>query len=517
MSFFDPIRTGLRNLFEIKQGPEFSTDDTPDDELNESGIVSSPTGKKVNAIKADKETRLLAAALTQVFTRLHSNKEEYKKVLKDLETYYLVDAIFNQLAEDSLTPDITTGEVVGITSNNTQIKEALDTLQSTINFDQLVNDFILDLLQTGDYYLRIKAVKGKGVEAVNDDVDQDTLLALYDKGLPSKFLVKTPRQIKLVAPYHYCHFVLGKSKLRIKISDFMTKGATIDTDSYRIPNYVRVGRPVLYGVINKIKELLLLEKLIPASKINQLSSGNIVSVGLPAHTTPEKAFEVARQIEQILNQKIGVNKNSNELTVTDILSTAGRIKVIPAFGDKGAISNVDAKDSMKSVDDLTNSVKDLREVILSSVGIPPQLLFGGDSSKSDLLKRYARYLRRLKTIQTSIANGLIQIALIHLTNLDIEANPSDIKVEFRNEIVNIDELDKLEYHDAIIGMTDKIMATFNAMMQNPVIAETINIEEMANSVKSILDLSINLSRVIEPTKLAGKSLSDIKAKTPPEE
>lgn len=473
-----------------------------------SHVVSAPTGSRIKGAKQLREERELTSALTGVYTRLHSNKAEYKRLFRDLQTYYLVDAILNQLAEDSLTPDITTGEVVTLTSDDERVRLELEDLQSKINLDQLVNDFIMDLLENGDYYLRIQAAEGQGVTAIIDDVDQDNILGLYDKGLPSKFLIKSTKQIRLVAPYHYAHFVLGKSKLRIKLSDFIDGKLEGDTGSYRLPTYVRVGRPVLYGVINKLKELLLLEKLIPAAKINQLSSGNLVSVGLPAHTTPEKAFDVARQVEQVLNQKIGVNKSTSEMTVTDIISTAGRVKVIPSFGDKGSLGTVDAKND-RTADDLTASVKDLREIICSSVGIPYAILFGGDGNKSEILRKYARYLRRLKTIQSSISNGLMQIALIHLINKGISATPADVKIEFRNEIVNIDELDKLEYHDAILGMTEKVIELGDNLSKSAIFQGAVNPEELVKAVKSIMSLSSSLNNVLDPEKIAGKSLNDL--------
>lgn len=233
-----------------------------------------------------------------------------------------------------------------------------------------------------------------------------------------------------------------------------------------------------------------------------------MSVGLPAHTTPEKAFDVARQVEQVLNQKIGVNKSTSEMTVTDIISTAGRVKVIPSFGDKGSLGTVDAKND-RTADDLTASVKDLREIICSSVGIPYAILFGGDGNKSEILRKYARYLRRLKTIQSSISNGLMQIALIHLINKGISATPADVKIEFRNEIVNIDELDKLEYHDAILGMTEKVIELGDNLSKSAIFQGAVNPEELVKAVKSIMSLSSSLNNVLDPEKIAGKSLNDL--------
>lgn len=473
-------------------------------------VISNPpqgSSDTINVADRAAEANLsyqTSAALSSVFTKLVSDKQDYVKQFNEVKNYYLVDSLLNLIAEDSLTPDITTGEVVNISSSRDDVNELLKDFQKKFNIDQIVNDIVLELLSYGDYYLRLEVDPKQGVLGIMDDVDQDKVIALYDKGLPGRFLVKTDRSLKSVPAYSYVHFIIGKAKLRLKITDKF--GKTVE-EMKNLPSYVRVGRPVLYGVLSKIKELLLLEKLVPATKINQITTGSMVSVNLPATTAPEKAFGVARKIEQMLNMKQGVNDNTGELAVADIFNTAGKIKVIPSFGDKGGLNQLDIKDN-RSVDDINNTIRDIREVICTSIGVPPEILFGGSGNKSELLKKYARYLRKLKSIQTSIAVGLSQLVLIHLTNL--EGAPSgitktDIDISFKNEIINIDELDKLEYSDAILSMTKNIIDVFEALRANEKLGKFVDAREAAAKIKSMLDMTSNLGSMINVDAESGPS------------
>jgi hypothetical protein len=220
-------------------------------------------------------------------------------------------------------------------------------------------------------------------------------------------------------------------------------------------------------VISKVKELMVLEQLIPASKLNQLLTGSLVGLQIPASMSPDEGFKAARRYEQLLNRHRGVDRSTGELTIVDIIGVAGKIRVLPQFGDKGQLQNInDVKDN-RNVDDLISTIRDIREMICSSMGFPTEILFGGQQAegKPEFLKRYSRYLRKLKDVQFCIANGVTQICLAHLANRGIQnVRQSDIQVNFRNEMVNIDELEKIEFHSAIITIINEVNTFVEQMM-----------------------------------------------------
>lgn len=386
-----------------------------------------------------------------------------------IKSFYLIQGLLNALIEDSLTPDVTTGEIIQITSQNEKIAAELKLLQQLFDFDQIINDIVLDLCSYGEYTLRLKVEKDQGVVDIIDDLDQSRIVAFYQQGFPYRFIRQTERDIEVYPAYKFAHFVYGRNKLRIKIeNEFMEVGNFTDQFGNAYPAYARVGRPIMYGVLSKIKELMVLEQLIPASKLNQLLTGSLIGLSVPTSMSPDEGFKAARRYEQILNRHRGIDRTTGEITIVDIISVAGKIRVLPQFGEKGQLSNINDVKENRTVDDLMGSIRDIREVVCTSIGFPPEILFGGEGGpKSEFLKRYSRYLRKLKAVQHSISNGVLQIALAHLANRGIEAKIEDIQVIFRNELVNIDELEKLEFNDAIVSMVTNINRFVQELLENP--------------------------------------------------
>ena len=405
----------------------------------------------------------VASALSAIYTKAVSNRRDFLVEFDRIKPFYLIQGLLNGLVEDSLTPDVTTGEILQIGSSNAEVNKELIALQDLFDFDQIINDLVMDLLSYGEYTLRLRVERGAGITDILDDIDQSRIVCFYAQGFPYRFLRQTERDIEVFPAYKFAHFCYGRHKLRVKIeNEFLEVGNYIDEFGFPYPTYARVGKPLFYGVISKVKELMVLEQLIPASKLNQLLTGSLVGLQIPASMSPDEGFKAARRYEQLLNRHRGVDRSTGELTIVDIIGVAGKIRVLPQFGDKGQLANInDVKDN-RNVDDLISTIRDIREMICSSMGFPQELLFGeaqgaGAGGKPEFLKRYSRYLRKLKDVQFCIANGVTQICLAHLANKGMtNVRQSDIQVNFKNEMVNIDELEKIEFHDAIVNMVAQI-------------------------------------------------------------
>lgn len=419
----------------------------------------------------------VAAALASTYTGAIKTKKEFVEEFDKVRGFYLVEAMLTQFVEDALTPDVTSGEILEISSENEEINKELRELQRRIDFDQHIYDIALDFISYGEYTLRQVVKKGEGVLEIIDDVDQRTVVGFYRQGFPHKFLKQGPQgDIAVYDPVHFAHFVIGTNKIRVDLrKEFGKKafnagalpvgrrpvvgddGVELGVQTEDIPNYARIGRPVLFGVLSKIKELQLLEQLVPAAKLAQITAGSLVGVNAPAGMDPKDGWDMAREYEGVLNSRIGLDTASGQLTVSDILAVAGRIKVLPIFGEKGTMDRLEVRDDA-SLDDLLSNIQDTRNTIMSTIGVPPELLFGGDvESKSELLKRYARYFKKLKAIQYAISKGVLQICLAHLVNRGYtDVSLRDINIRFRNELVNIDELDKQDFSSAIVGIVQDV-------------------------------------------------------------
>lgn len=316
-----------------------------------------------------------------------------------------------------------------------------------------------------------------------DNVDQAAVVALSKWGSPEGYLVaatgdgKNPSQVKKMEAADFVKFSL--SSMRIKLDVFKEWGIRKDKlpdDIKNLPKHIRVGKSQIYGAISKLKELELLESLVPATKLSKLSNGSLVGIRVPAGYDIQKALEAAKQVEGLINKKIGVDPILQEITVENIMATAGRLKAVPIFGETGTLQKLDYKQD--EPDDLLASVTDVRKTILTSAGVPYGLIYGGEENRGEILKKYARYLRKLRSIQKAIEEGIRQIVYIHLSNKGYEFTGEDIKIEFYNKLIEVDNLDKLEFIDATIGLLRNATEFFNDLAdrtKNPSYADQINV------------------------------------------
>lgn len=438
----------------------------------------------------------VAAAYSTIYTKVSQERKNFINEVDKHRSFYLVDVLINTVVQDALAPDIATGKIVNIeSSNNSELKRELDVLKKRINFDQLLQDILPDLLLYGDYFLKtflddpeddtdhakvkddlldddlrdvpkgddklVKGTSGKdpqGLLELRDVVDQPTVIPLTQDGKKRSYLIEKNGKICKAHPRNYVHFSMGGSRRRIKIFEELSRGVSEYDDKLReqleqVPRYIRTGKSMFYGTLSKIRELELLEKLIPASNLSKLSQGTIVGVSLPENYDLEKGLAAVRRVEGLLNKKIGVDNKLNELTVESIIATSGQYKAIPLFGDKGNIERIDYKEDQSN--DLLSNVKDIRELICDAIGIPYELVFKTDGEKrSEVLKRYARYLKKLKTVQRSLQDAIRQIIKIHLANrgVGISYKDEDLQIEFLTKLVEIDNLDNLEHMDITISM-----------------------------------------------------------------
>jgi len=485
---------------------------------NEASEVTPEVNK--NSLSRDAKP-IVASAMSALYASAINNRNEHNRQYEKVKGYYIVDALLSNISEDVLVPDITSGEVLRVTSPNNIINAELESFQRNVDLDNLVTEIVYDLLEQGEYSLRLITKEKAGLVDIIDDVKQDSLIAFYKQGYPIKFLISNKETVELHPPSRYAHFILSSRKIRVPVFAGVDKKRleVVSEELRQLPSHARIGRPILFGVLSKIKELQLLEQLVPAIKLSQIQGGSIVSIEVPPSTSPKDAFTISREYENLFNKKIAINQESGDISAADILTTAGRIKVIPTFGGKGGLQNVDVK-SDSNTSDITSSVTDLRNVICTSIGYPPELLFGG-AGKLESIKKYARYLRKVKSIQQCIIGGITQICLAHLVNKDgmPPVTAKDIQVEFKNETVNIDELEKLEYFDASMSYVNNVVSTVNNILAAPELAGSIDTNRFKNWLSNHVEFIdyAGLKNNSPDSQYYKKPSSDNKSKPVPEE
>lgn len=371
--------------------------------------------------------------------------------------FYLVDVVLSQITEDALAPRSGSEEIFKFSSKDEEIQKELNFLKERLKLDELIENIAPDMCAYGEYILETDIKPNQGIVGIYDNQDQGTVIPLTQNGEIEKYLV-LDELTGSVTQRHISSFItfsIGGQRMKVnfdKTAEMIARrNPNLSTYMKKIPKFLRIGKSMIYPFIQKFKELEVLEKLVPASKLNKLTQGNLIALPMPENYSLEQGLEAARRVEGMINKKVMVDPALQEITVEAILSTAGRNRVIPTFGDRGKLEKMDYK--ADEPDDLFSNAGELRTVILDSIGVPSELIYKSESAnKAEILKRYAKYLRKLKKVQKAIAEGLKQLAIIHLVNKGRTFEEKDIEVVFSNTLVEIDNLDRLEHADITLTM-----------------------------------------------------------------
>lgn len=537
------------NLFSSQQDREMSEDQKlqMQRQLEEAHAKGKLNGyinmhKDLNNI----DQHRIATAYGAIYTRVSQIRMQMYADIERVKASYLVNVILDQVAEDALTPDVSTGDILTVSSDNKAIQTEIEFLDRKFNFDRLVQSVTPDMLAYGEYTLRTEVSgdedekdgkdkeygfqekdkddkpKGsdKGLLDLHDDVVQHQVVALSKFGDVEGYLVQDDNgKIKRCDPADFVQFSVINRSIRIDLyqqfASGYKNGVHLNKDLLKeVPRYVRVGKSLLYPILGKIKELELLEQLVPATKISKLSNGTIIGVQVPPGYELEKAIKLSQKLEGIINKRISVDTSKDEVSVASILNSAGKIKVVPLFGDKGQTQKMDVRSD--EPDDLISSVEDIRKTITASVGVPYEIIFSDDNAnKGEMLKRYARYLRILKNVQRSIVQGITQIIMIHLANKDIDFKAEDIQVSFRNKLIEIDSLDRLEFLDSSVQMIDNIKNFVNELAgEDSPYKDAVDLNSLTKFFDKQLSL-VGLGDLIDPE--VDLSKEEVPAEDVPEE
>lgn len=471
------------------------------------------------------------SAYTAIYGKLTNEINNQYRILETIRPFYLTEVILNQIADDALSPVAGTEQIFKYSCKNKDAQKELDLLTDRLQLNQLVQNITPDLCFFGDYTLETQIdtertvpanetlngkemkIPSRGLMDLKDKVDQGTVITLSQDGKEIGYLSRDKYNGKVLFhhPSDFVKFTLGGSRVKVNLDTWLPEAKMMHNKNLAhiidaIPRFLRVGKSVFYGITAKMRELELLEKLVPATKINKLSQGNIIGVNLPETYDLKDGMLAARELEQLINKKVNVDPQTGEITAEAILSIAGRTRVIPVFGEKGELNKLDTKND--EADEITSQTKELRELILDSIGVPAELIYknDGDGSKNETLKRYSKYLRKLKRVQKAISEGLKQVAMIHLQNKGIKFEEKDIEVIFLNAPIEVDNLDKLEFAEATVNVVKNIKDFFGelAAPDSPY-REMVDLEKVAEFMESNFKL-VGLSDAMKLKKEGGKGI-----------
>ena len=448
------------------------------------------TDTAIAAAQSEQKEDGLNKTLIYNFFNISNTKEGIIKSIDNIKDFYFSQLIIDRLLDDALNPTSQENHLfsVKVLNNEEMIDDAatkiLEDFIEEFGIEKLVKDVASELLFYGEYFLRldVKSIslspEENGVINIHDDVDMTKIIPVFRDSDIAYYLKLEDNKIKSVSPNKFVYFSLNTQRLKIKVEGIDDKNAIF-----------KMGRSVLYPVYGLLDELQFFENLLPMKFVNNALRTKLVSVSVPASTKPTDAQKIAKAFEKLINNTLKIDKkegsNSEEI-LKSLQSKVGNVKVIPNWGDKGELAAQDFT-SDNDFDAIFEKVTDIRKMILTTIGIPSSII-DEENLKTDIIKQNVRYTKKLKSIQASLIEGLQRLFIIHLNNKGMtQFIKENIKITFLN-VLNIDDLEKLEYIDLMVSMLDN----FNSYIGNFEDNENIEID-WENYVKLIND---NFSNIV---------------------
>lgn len=439
--------------------------------------------KELSKLGKDKLSSLLKEFYFQLKT-----KDEMYKTLYDLRNNEIVQTVVDVMIDDGLMSSNNnrifsikyTGEVAV-----EEVQSEIDKFVTKFHLDQTVLDFIDEAIVFGEYILPIKHEKGKGVTKIEDNPNMQDMMGVYEGQEKIGFLKREDGKVTEMEGDQAIHFLLSYKKVRVEINkDFINSG--FKTAKY-LDKHIKVGKSIILPIINKLKQLEILEMANLALDLKRILAPVLVMVGMPENTQVPDIGKIVEEYEKILGNMFKNLGSVDELKFQDILSVAGEFKVLPSIGNtKGSISTLNLGEEKDSNQE---KAENLRKSIALLLGIPFYYLsLMGENSMSRLesLKLFSRYSRKLNSMQDCIITGVRELLGIHLNSkLDYKINPDDIFIGMR-QITNVELLDSIEYLVSLVSSLRELLDVMASVSELTNGAIKINPEKMLEFLNRLL-------------------------------
>jgi hypothetical protein len=316
--------------------------------------IQRPTQQVSREEQIEKEIRAWSAFFSALSDRsrryfltglLGEPIQSKQKMIEMVEAYkdtFFHQMIVNLLVDDALSMDPVTGDVVEISTVNESLQPIVDGLQGRIDLDAFISSIVEDVVAYGDYVVRVVS-DGRKVVALEDDIDQKKVVVVYKAGRPVclvDYSEMTKNSDKAMMSYvEFLHFSVSPRKVRLKLPERVY--AQIESKGFT--EYVRLGKPLFWGLWDLLNSLYILMVFYPIFCVQKLNASTIVGVRVPPETSVQRAWDIAKKYQELLNVYTTVDERGR-VALADVIDTVGRYKVVPVWGEeKGFLQLADPK------------------------------------------------------------------------------------------------------------------------------------------------------------------------------
>ena len=346
-----------------------------------------------------------------------------------------------------------------------QVQNHIDEFVDKFALKTKVADMVPELLRDGEYAFGVLFDENnkKGITDIIDDLDVINLIPFYENNKLA-FVINqnnfqdsqdnnntfignfgfTEEKPIAYKPDNIVFFRLdGNTKKRINMSCFYNtefKKLFYTKTGIRLPKYVRIALPIFYNAMGYLNRLKIMDNVASVLDLNDILKPEIVTVNVPTNTSGPEANRIVRNFERQLND-LSVLENG-ELDFSTLCAQANRRKVLPVWMDtKGTVTSANVNQTAKG-QGAWDATDKLRNLIALDIGVPPYYVnvSATPMEKSQTIKLYSRYTRKLTALQKSVAEGIKDFLMIDLEHCGLNVSRSNLSVKFK-AITSGDTLD----------------------------------------------------------------------------
>lgn len=339
------------------------------------------------------------------------------------------------------------------------VNEKISKSIKKLKLRKLVKTMAKDFFHRGNYYLRpvLDEEKKQGILSLHDDVISENITPLYRGMDKIGFIEAKGLDLKTYAKHDFVHFCLDNEGV-IQIKKFDKHFIDVDV----IPEYLKIGRPLIFSSVAEIKELELYRTAMIALDLKELLSPVFIMLGMSEKMTWEEGLKATKSYENMFTDALR-SVGSTMMSVRDMLKQAIRFKVLPSLGGRGQVTTLDIS---KNREMAIERLKQLKKEVAAHIGFPSYYLLGTDDTaqvnehKIANMKIQSRYLHKGLAIQSAIVEGIKEIIYLDLLYQGIKIDIDNIFVSME-EVVNVELIDKLEYMIGVLESEEKLLTFLN--------------------------------------------------------
>lgn len=433
----------------------------------------------------------LSGILNQQLQTTSLMRESYFRELALYRNNYVVNAVYDIISNDIIQDNTSSEALTVYCPTDEEVEKELRKLFNKLGIVEVLQAILPDLLHYGSYTLRPIVVKKKGVVGLSDDYYPNQVIAITDsKSDPLMYFIANNLnpledsrkangtisdmtylgtatnqwrkksklyEYKDISELLYFSIDLGYQKLLLPESDIQSIRSKVPSAlEVLLPRSLKVRTPnsFVYPALDKLQEVLALDKYIVYRHLGDILTPNLVGVPLPNTTDVNQAHEIVQRYSDIINGNI--DRASNILDMNATLQDLAKVQLIPIIGDR---ATPEAIQFGRQVGESTSNMETYQEVLsrfLTTIGIPPEY-FNNEKESKENLKTAIRYAKKIKRIAKNLIRPLEHLALLHISEKfpDKNITADQIRIQLRNN-QNVDELQNLETQDLVISSIDNM-------------------------------------------------------------